>query len=211
MTEKHVKDLASIIKTYNGYFRHELDPYNTKRGKLDKRRRINKKHYPFIPSYDIKALLECYESVFKYFMEKRRTSKSGKFLNFKFLDAGCGIGNNLLLASQVGFEPYGIEYDRKTFKIAQTLMYTAGISKSAIIRGDITEHDKYHKYDLIYFYIPISEVDKQTKFVKKLVDGAKVGAIIIGNGGSNVLTKDKRFKVPKIIRKYGNIREKIKK
>ena len=40
-----------------------------------------------------------------------------------FLDVGCGIGDKVMQAEQMGYEAHGIEVDEQLFKIADRFMF----------------------------------------------------------------------------------------
>jgi len=97
------------------------------------------------------------------------------------------------LADRVGFDAFGIEYDHKTFKIAQKIVTCIGIPLRNVIRGDIATYEEYYKYNVIYSFIPIKSHTKQNAFMQKLANTTKVGTITVTCGGDIPLLEDDRF------------------
>lgn len=110
----------------------------------------------------------------------------------KFLDAGCGIGNQVLLArsTYIFSECCGIEINRSLVKKGQKLL----ADKTAIRQADILTYRSYHKFDVIYFWVPIIDYRLQQQFEERLEDKMKVGALLLAMGKrSHRIVKDKRF------------------
>lgn len=110
---------------------------------------------------------------------------------YSFVDAGCGVGHKVFLASRLGFEKItgiDIEYQylsaaKKTIKqfCEDGIVKHYLFKKIKFIEQNILETN-YSNFDIIYFYVPLSDHDKEIKFEKKIVETAKSGAIIIGIG-----------------------------
>jgi SAM-dependent methyltransferase len=121
--------------------------------------------------------------------------------SLSFVDAGCGLGHKLVLAYALGFlKITGLEIDPLYCQKARTICrnikehgrvfwhFEPEIKKEDIIQSD------FSSYDVIYFYHPLSDDKKQTRFEKRVVDTAKKGAIIIPVGHvslSHALSKKK--------------------
>lgn len=133
----------------------------------------DKVSFTFIPSgakYTIELLNEA-----------RKINPKAK----KFLDAGCGIGNILLIAKSMGFcEDYtGIEKFR--IELNTGIKFIGGNKKDLrIIKDDILKFKRYHEYDVIYSYTPFADSSLQRKVLIKTIKDMKVGAIIIPVGYS---------------------------
>ncbi len=115
----------------------------------------------------------------------------------KFCDAGCGVGDKVILASDIfNLDSFGVEYDPFIYKIARNRLF-----KKAIL-GDITTHD-FSPYDIIYAYNPMHSYEGMKKFFDNLVKTARNGAIIllanVSSGGEAFQTVEKYFTV-----KHGN-------
>lgn len=203
--------LSAIVGTYNSYLQAELGfgssfvfGEKVKKGPG----KTHKEHYPFIPTYDAGSWLRCLFQVRDYILAKRK--KNGKsYRNLSFFDCGCGVGNIMLLVRYMeGFgEVHGIEYDAATHEVARKLMFS---HNSNVIQGDLVEFDDYGYYDVLYYYTPIVCQEKSGIFYKKLMNGMKVGAVVIPNGHAFIFEQDpKRFKqLPNMTRRAF---EKIKK
>lgn len=136
-------------------------------------------HFGFIPSdpgYILKSLIKAKDLI------HARTYP-------KFLDAGCGAGNIMLLADCVGFDTWGIERDPETIKLARKLTRSA-----RIIEADLTKYRGYGGYDVIYYYQPMRS-EKMEVFLDVLCSQMEVGAVVIPNGSSRRFNGDGRFKI----------------
>jgi SAM-dependent methyltransferase len=123
------------------------------------------------------------------------TGKSN-YIRPKFLDAGCGPGNIMLLAGACGFEPHGIELDTEVIARAK---YFNPYYKN-IKRRNILTYPDYGEFDAIYYFCPING-PKQQNFEERVEDLMKVGAILIPHlKRSQRIFKDDRFE---ILRKGG--------
>lgn len=141
-------------------------------------------HYGFVPADTMSisyTLLRLYH---------RMESEKGKH---KFLDIGCGIGNIVLLAHEIGFDAYGLEYDEKIYDIAKGI-----VGKDHIFLGDMTSFRRYGEYDVLYYYQPMVNLDAMDKFGKRLVRVVKPGAYVIPRIGDWAISKSKEFKSVKL-------------
>jgi len=137
----------------------------------------NKDYHAFIPSAYVLDTIRGLEEIRAYLISKRRNSK---WWRPKFLDCGCGIGNIMYLAHTVNYEPTGIEYEAFVYKAAKKFL--KGLSWCKLIRGDILNYGSYHKYDVIYYYVPIQNGKLMKKFSDKVLRDMKVGAVLIPHG-----------------------------
>lgn len=160
-----------------------MGPINTKR---------DRDHYGFIPKgpYSvINALMRAEDLLEKH-------NHRPPDIEYKFLDAGCGAGNIMLLASCLGFDVWGIERDGDTVKLARKLLYYTNCLKRGrgIIKADLVKYKEYGKYDVIYYYQPMFS-NKMGDFVNALCKQMKEGAIVIPFGSDRRFRKDERFKM----------------
>lgn len=119
--------------------------------------------------------------------------KHRTYPSYKFLDAGCGAGNVMLLAFKACFSVYGLEIDPTTIAFAEKLEILPG--RGLIKRQNILTYKDYSKYDVIYFFRPIINELKQREFENRLKDQMKIGAILIPILAADTsITRDKRFK-----------------
>lgn len=193
-----IECINEIIERYNLYFRRKLGSIP---GVYKK---SNKDYYCFIPS---RNFIEIIDILYKV-KEQLHIWHSPPI---KFLDCGCGIGNIMLIAETVGYEVYGIEYEKATCKIARDLTWkpctVRGKKKnSSIICDDVTTFEHYADYDVVYYYSPILKHSKRTQFREKLADDIRIGSIVISYRGSAHFANDVRFKIlPKMRGVYKKI------
>lgn len=180
-------DLISILRNYDSYFSRMLSFSQEK-----KQTTANGKHYHFIPARSQKVLMNQFEALIPMFKNPRP----------RFIDCGCGIGNIIMLANQVGYACSGIEFDKDTCDIAKSIV---GYN-STIYKGDITRHKYYNQYDLIYFYVPIRNISKMEMFIRKVIKHSKLGAVLYSYGGSyhSYMSKDGRLKEIKLKHDVGS-------
>lgn len=145
-------------------------------------------HFGFIPA--------CIESILKILVDLCLHMKHNCY-QYKFLDIGCGIGNVVLLAQHIGFDAYGLEYNKKICNIARKI-----VGKYHIFSGDMTEFKKYGEYDILYYYLPMNSRTAMAKFDEKLIKEVKPGAYVIPYGGYSstihLFTESKEFEEVKL-------------
>lgn len=145
--------------------------------------------YPFIPlsSGELLILLnKLHQKNHLHFPHKTKTNYRGRFL-----DAGAGIGNQVLLADSTNyfFSSHGVEYDPRLVEVGNKLH-----DPGTIIHGDITTFANYADYDVVYYYVPMNNREWQMTFEEKLEDDLTVGSLIIAFGkNSPRIMKDPRF------------------
>lgn len=87
----------------------------------------------------------------------------------RFLDVGCGLGNKVWIAQELGFDAHGIEVNEKYVEIARNL-----VSPQRIRCHDATTYTDYGEYDVIYFFNPMPSGLLEAA----VLSGAKQGALI---------------------------------
>ena len=90
--------------------------------------------------------------------------------NMKFLDLGCGAGNVLRFAKNIGFDVTGVEFDKKLIPYLNDYKY---------LNQNIKELDKefYSDFDIIYSYKPLKDDFKD--YVDLVIDSMKSGSFIV--------------------------------
>jgi len=149
---------------------------------------LDKLHsYPFIP---LRPDIILSELIFAIELLTGKFGRDSWTKAPKFLDAGCGPGNIMLLAGACGFNPYGIELDTEAIEHAKHFNpYYRNIS-----RRNILTYKDYGKFDVVYYYCPING-PKQTNFEELVEDTMKVGAILLPHlKKSRRIIDDERFK-----------------
>jgi len=179
--------MACVIKDYQEYFARATNDQETAM-------RNNKAgHYGYIPARGLCSIV----STLMHIMRTLKGEDPDGAKNWyerrsspKFLDAGCGVGNIMLLAGNIGFNAYGLEYN---FKTAATAKKLCG---GKIVVADIVDYPKYDMYDVIYTYVPIRDGDKRDKFCKVLAHSMKIGAYLIPYGsGGEIFGRSQAFEI----------------
>lgn len=186
------------------------------RARIDKH--ISKGSYYFIPNgatlvaYTLLGLMEHFK----------------QFKSVSFLDAGCGIGNIVVIAQVLGFKAFGLELDDKAIeafktKVADVMMrpvddpgdgldYVHKPSRPDWFKGrigsnmvypiakqDIMKFKNYGNYDVVYYYCPFSDVEREKRFERRVENQMKKGAVLIpADKRDGRITKDKRFELLKV-------------
>jgi len=180
--------MSSIIDRYNKFLTHirytegrRADPvWQTNNGD---------RCYGFVPTphpvYLMRVLNMALQFVKRSIKESRPTS---------FLDAGCGMGNVMVEAYEVGFDKVvGIELDPITAAYARRMLDCFTHTEFEIIEGDIRKYTKYGEHDVIYYYQPLYGRLGMDPFLNILKETASVGSVIIVNG-SDTFYDDYRFR-----------------
>lgn len=140
------------------------------------------KSYPFIPYPSYSAVEQIYVAF------NRLGSEWNKY---SFLDAGCGIGNIMLLANKAGFIAHGLEIDPTILKTASKINRSMFLNME---KQSIMTYKHYGYHDVIYYYCPYASCKKERLFEERVENEMKVGAIVIPNYKiSKELYNDKRF------------------
>lgn len=166
----------NIINRYLGFYTREAHRIT---------QNTTSQEYPFI-AMDTRQVFEQISFVKKYLEEQHGPIKDGQF---SFVDVGCGTGNILLIAEQFLFDVYGLEKDEFPVSIAKGL-----IGDGKIFQEDIRTHSEYGKYDVIYYFCPLSLGEQQRTLENFIEDAMKPGAILIANQKrSDAIENDTRF------------------
>ena len=98
-----------------------------------------------------------------------------------FVEAGCGPGRNLfVLRATNRFElrnVHGFDLSQKQIEHGRNVF---GLGDS-IQHGDCFDFD-FAPYDVVYFYRPLANADRECEFEERLVSQVKPGTYIIGCG-----------------------------
>lgn len=157
-----------------------------------------KGYFPFIP-HSLPSVLGLLKKAEKISREAQGDSYSGLFL-----DAGCGIGNIIRLAQGMGYTVHGVEYCQKNVKIARRVV-AARVetghkfsNRTKVFCGDLFNFKHYNKYDVVYYFCPISKHDLEVEFEHLVENEMKVGAVLAACSKSDgKIRDDKRFKYVK--------------
>jgi len=134
-------------------YRKALMEFN-KRGLLYKG--TNEKNWGFVPCPDglIQELYNIYEE------------------GFTLIDLGCGAGNILDFAKNIGYEVLGIDWDREILKEIE--------KKHSFVHKDINELDPSFWADknVVYTYIPIKSKAEMRKLLHKVANNMSIGSYL---------------------------------
>lgn len=133
----------------------------------------------------------------------------------KFIDVGCGIGSKLILAASCGahygvsgHSIYGIEKDPRYLVVAKKLLAEAHVSGATLIKNDFFNLT-FEDFDIVYFYGPLMDHEKEVKLEKLIVETIKPGAYIIGHYARYLLNGTHNPKDPKVIQISDHIWQKL--
>lgn len=101
----------------------------------------------------------------------------------RFVDLGCGAGNVLRFAHNIGYQVTGVEIDGKFIEYIDDFEWY-------ITNMEDLEPAFYKRFDVIYSYLPIKEGKQQ--YLDKIVTHMNVGSFI--------LTPDTHIKDKRLIR-----------
>ena len=106
-----------------------------------------------------------------------------------FLDVGCGIGNVMLLAEQMGFAPYGLEKDQHPLEMARKLF-----DEQRVSAADIWDYQDYSRFKVIYYFRPFADRELQLRFEQMIEERLQPGGLLIANHkNSERINDDPRF------------------
>ncbi len=143
----------------------------------------DRSEYPFVPM-DTRQLFD--QLYFAAGHLKKNRAAAGPFT---LLDIGCGIGNVMLFAEQMGFDVSGFEKDDYPFRIARRLM-----GEERVTKDDLWLYDGYHRFDVIYYFRPLSDGEAQRRFERMIEEKMAPGALLIANRKMSIeIDADPRF------------------
>ena len=210
-----VEEENELSNAFRSLFEYGI---NIARDRLDIHRpKFLEGSYPFIP-YSSTGAYVRFRAIKKWMASRQPSKRKSSCRTSKFLDAGCGIGNILLIAKKVGLtdEYHGLEYFDYIKNEAEHFlgldMKNHHYNNIIVKKADIATYKHYGKYDFIYYYCPFSDNKKEMEFELRIEDQMKVGAILIPmRKNSSAIIKDKRFKEIQFHSSYGtkDIWEKI--
>lgn len=178
INSRKITVLLELVRSYIGFIARSHGIQNNYKSKA------GMSHYGFVPT-DTMLILDTSLRLFHHM--------GSRYSRYKFLDIGCGIGNVVRAAQIIGFDAYGLEYNKKIYDIAKNFM-----NERHIIKGNMLTFKNYHEYDVLYYYQPIANSEAMDKFTKKLMKAIKCGAYIVTHGGTWGLYNSKEFKPIKL-------------
>ena len=139
----------------------------------DHRRQYGSSAFPYV-AFPHDEFLEVILRLRSLWVNCRKTNPS-------FLDVGCGIADKVELAAYAGFVAHGIEFDTYLLRRAKRLFGITDCrdSDASAKQADALKYTDYSKFDVIYFYRPIAEIELQRKLERRIYRQAKLGAYLI--------------------------------
>lgn len=170
-----VDHLFNVINRFVGFFTRESNR---------KTQNDIASEYPFVAMDTRQIYLQlCFAK------EHLGISEAEQAPHYRFLDVGCGIGNIMLFAEQLGFAVYGIEKDPYPYSIAARLF-----GEEKVGQHDIWAYDQYALFDVIYYFRPFSDHEPQKRFERMIEERMRPGALLIANHkNSDDIDRDPRF------------------
>ena len=160
--EEEIHDIFfGIINRFIGYYTRDSQKYS---------RNDTANEYPFVPM-DTRQLFD--QLFFAARFLKKNMPDRGPFT---LLDIGCGIGNVMLFAEQMGFDVYGFEKDEFPFRIASKLM-----GPDRVTQDDLWQYHGYENFDVIYYFRPLANGNDQRRFERMIEEKIRPGGILIAN------------------------------
>lgn len=87
----------------------------------------------------------------------------------RFLDVGCGLGNKVWIAQELGFDAHGIEVNEKYVEIARNL-----VGPHRVLCQDATTYAEYGEFDVIYFFNPMPSGALEAAVLERARQGALI-------------------------------------
>ncbi|HEU0223082.1 MAG TPA: hypothetical protein VFR34_12845 [Paracoccaceae bacterium] len=109
----------------------------------------------------------------------RILAASGRLEGARFLDVGCGSGSKVLLASRLFAAADGLEFDPGYVAAARRILGTIHAPRTGIIQGDALTFEAYDRYEVIYFYRPMSDPAKLARLEERIAGSARPGTVFI--------------------------------
>ncbi len=98
------------------------------------------------------------------------------------LDLGCGQGRDAIPLAQLGFTVTGIDNSKVGIEQMNQIAKDENLSLTGKV-ADIYEFDHFKDYDFVLldsmFHFAKNDLDKETKFIKRIIDNVKKGCLII--------------------------------
>jgi SAM-dependent methyltransferase len=105
--------------------------------------------------------------------QKTRTEPS------RFLDVGCGAGMKVYAALRYFDEAQGFDFDPAYVSAGQRFLSIDRQIDAKIFEQDALSFDGYDKFDVIYFYRPISQENMLIEMEQRIARTARPGTILI--------------------------------
>lgn len=111
----------------------------------------------------------------------------------KFIDVGCGIGSKVLLAQEAlgwSCQAWGLEKSPGYIETAKKLLGGG----DRLIQADALHYDGYGQFDLVYFYKPIADDERQQELEERIISQVRSRTVIVSPLCSWMLPKSKKLR-----------------
>jgi SAM-dependent methyltransferase len=98
---------------------------------------------------------------------------------WRFLDVGCGGGMKVALAADFFDEATGIELDPGFVQSATQTFAAMGSRRCEVIEADALAFDGYGRFDVIYLYRPLRDLEALMQLEHRIIDESPADAILI--------------------------------
>jgi SAM-dependent methyltransferase len=106
--------------------------------------------------------------------------------DIKFIDIGCGIGTKLVFAQSEKIQVFGLEYNFQYCKFAKQVVLglrpLSWRNNESVICADALTWPRFDAFDILYFYRPFADANKEMQLEKHVFQSMKVGSTIIRYG-----------------------------
>ncbi len=99
--------------------------------------------------------------------------------DLRFLDVGCGGGMKVLLAAGLFPQAEGFDYDPAYVAAAEDAFRQMGAARCKVFAANALTFDDYHRYDVIYFFQPMSDLDGLRALEDRVIAKARPGTVIM--------------------------------
>ncbi|MDN5201927.1 methyltransferase domain-containing protein [Fulvivirgaceae bacterium BMA10] len=110
----------------------------------------------------------------------------------KLLDLGCGQGRDAIPLARLGYEVTGIDHSKVGIEQMNQRAQLENLNLTGTV-ADIYQYNHFSEFDFILldsmFHFTKSDKEKETAFVKRIIDGCKIETIVafcIQNTGKKV-------------------------
>lgn len=97
----------------------------------------------------------------------------------RFLDVGCGAGLKVISAARYFDRAVGLEFDPGYAARARLLFGDLHHDRCRVIEGDALTFERYHDYDVIYFFRPLRDDAMLARMEQRVLDQARPMTLII--------------------------------
>jgi SAM-dependent methyltransferase len=116
---------------------------------------------------------KVYRGYHKKFIERSKKLPKG----LKILDIGCGAGEFIAELEKLGFEVFGIDFDKKAVQIAKNNFGLKNIFPESL--DEFLERKDFEKFDIITFFEVLEHMDNPVTFIENLQKALKPDGKII--------------------------------